>query len=121
MKEQTVEKLEKAFQESAVVYGMRFKNISVRLQRGALHMSAWYGAGCACISPARVSPGQANDVLSANFASWSKNIRVQEHIAAGGSRETGLGNHHTSHQGAFLPCMPSFLEKHLEPVDLTRV
>ena len=116
-----MEKLEKAFQESAVVYGMRFKNISVRLQRGALHMSAWYGAVCSCISPAHVPPGQANDVLSANFASWSKNIRVQEHIAAGGSRETGLGNHHTSHQGAFLPCMPSFLEKHLEPVDLTRV
>ncbi|DBB14809.1 hypothetical protein WJX82_009677 [Trebouxia sp. C0006] len=30
VKEQTVEKLEKAFQESAVVYGMRFKNISVK-------------------------------------------------------------------------------------------
>jgi hypothetical protein len=46
-------------------------------------------------------PGKANDVLSANFASWSENICVQEHIATGSSRETGLGNHHTSYQGAF--------------------
>lgn len=30
VKEQTVEKLEKAFQNSAVVYGMRFKNLSVK-------------------------------------------------------------------------------------------
>lgn len=29
VKEQTVEKLEKAFENSAVVYGMRFKNLSV--------------------------------------------------------------------------------------------
>jgi len=102
VKEQTVEKLEKAFQESAVVYGMRFKNLSVRLQRGASHMSACYGAGWSCISPAHVPPpGKANDLLSANFASWSKDIRVQEHIATGSSRETGLGNHHTSYQGAF--------------------
>jgi len=30
VKEETVEKLEKAFRESAVVYGMRFKNLSVK-------------------------------------------------------------------------------------------
>ena len=30
-KEQTVEKLERAFEQSAVVYGMRFKNLSVSL------------------------------------------------------------------------------------------
>ena len=29
VKEQTVEKLERAFEQSAVVYGMRFKNLSV--------------------------------------------------------------------------------------------
>lgn len=30
-KEETVEKLERAFEKSAVVYGMRFKNLSVSL------------------------------------------------------------------------------------------
>lgn len=95
-----MEKLEKAFQESAVVYGMRFKNLSVRLQ--LVLCICHLGAGCSCISAAHVPlPGKANDILSANFATWSKDICVQEHIATGSSRETGLGNHHTSYQGAF--------------------
>ena len=36
-KEQTVEKLERAFEQSAVVYGMRFKNLSVSLSDIAAH------------------------------------------------------------------------------------
>ena len=36
-KEQTVEKLERAFEKSAVVYGMRFKNLSVSVRHCAAH------------------------------------------------------------------------------------
>ena len=36
-KEQTVEKLERAFEQSAIVYGMRFKNLSVSLCASAAH------------------------------------------------------------------------------------
>ena len=42
VKEETVEKLEKAFRDSAIVYGMRFKDLNVSMSR--CHSCSWTDA-----------------------------------------------------------------------------
>ena len=104
VKEQTVEKLEKAFQNSAVVYGMRFKNLSVSC--GIMNFQSRRGLSSnpdtkSLLTTFRLS-GETNDTVSANSASWSNNLRLQKHIATGSSREARLGDNNTSYQGAVL-------------------
>ena len=86
-KEETVEKLEKAFQKSAVVYGMKFKNLSVSY---LLVTSSGCAAGLHKHVRMRFSAGEANDTLSANFTGWSNKLCMQEHIVESRGRKARL-------------------------------
>ena len=108
-KEQTVEKLERAFEKSAVVYGLRFKNLSVSLCPSAARImlvpneftEQYMSSVCSdtiSLSTGTLS-GETNDRFSTDVAAWSCHLCVQKYIAAGCCREEGLGVNYTRYQG----------------------